>query len=126
MQASCCLCLISVYQDEPFLSLKEVILENQTAVLDSCFLQGHNPSDSSKQNFDEIEVCSAKFGPTFCPSPSSQDPELYHLMITAAKAFTCPLIPSGIVSIRTATRCWLLSHQCQEVVVNALKKSVLF
>lgn len=53
------------------------------------FLQDLIPQNSSKQIFEEATVCSPEVQHcdlAFRPPPCSQDPELSHLMINAAKA----------------------------------------
>ena len=76
-------------QEEPFLSLKEVISENQAALLDSSSVQDHNPWHSSKHIPEEPKFCSPEVQgstPAFSIAPSSLDPELKHCIITAVKA----------------------------------------
>lgn len=46
-------------------------------------------SDTNNEIFEEVKVCSPEIQRCdliFCPPPSSQDPELYHFMVTTAKA----------------------------------------
>ena len=53
------------------------------------YFQHHIPQDSSKQIPEMAKVCSPEIQACdlpFCFVPSSQDPKLHHLMVTAAKA----------------------------------------
>ena len=131
LQASCCLCLILTWGGL-FLSLEEMILENQTALLDSSSSQDHPPWASSKQTPEyakvsslEIQGCDA----AFCLVPLSQDPELRHLVVTAVKA-----APSFHIHDPFFLACkqqvqqnishhWPLDHLCQ--VLSDLKDSWL-
>lgn len=65
------------------MSWEKVILENQPALLDS-FL-GQYPRDSPNQVPEQAKVTWLLIF-IFCLFPFSEDPELYHLMITAGKA----------------------------------------
>lgn len=67
----------------PFLRLEE-ILEYQP-LLSWAVSDGILPSRS----LERLKVCSPEVqgcGPAFCPGPSSQEPELHQLTVTAAKA----------------------------------------
>ena len=66
--------------------------------------------------------------PTYCPASSTRDPELHHLIVTAAKAalslhisnqsfFVC----KHKVHKHTLPR-WLLHHLHQKVIISALKE----
>lgn len=93
--------------DEPFLSLKEVILELYPHVLDSSPLQGHMPWVSSKQVPEHPKVFPPEAqdcDPAFCLVPSSGS-WLCLLMATAfTLTFTSPNSPSMFVSVRSSSQ----------------------
>lgn len=77
--------------------MEEVILENQPALLDSSSLQGCLPWDFSKQVSEGVPVCFPEVqgcDPAICFASPSQNPDVFHLMITVAKAATKPPIPN--------------------------------
>lgn len=75
-------------------------------------------------------LLSNRCDPAICSVIFSQDPDLYHLMITAVKAATDPytqLVPPGL-SVSGPTEylfSWLLDHLCQEVIVYSCIGNVL-
>ena len=73
-------------QDEPFFSLEEVILKKQPALLDPSSLPQTIPHRILPSRSNWAPLKSRVVMLLFALFPSSQDPELHHLMVTAAKA----------------------------------------
>ncbi|KAK4828649.1 hypothetical protein QYF61_000297 [Mycteria americana] len=91
-------------------------------------IQGLIPWDSFKQIFEEDKVCSPEVlgcELAFHAPPCPQEPELHHLMVTAAKAAFDLHIPSepivvGEYEIQQSTPShWLFYHLEEEVIANA-------
>ena len=107
-----------------------MILKYYPAFLDPSSLQRLIPWDFSKQIPEEATVCSPEVQGcdlTFCPAPSSQDPELHHLTVTITKVpFDLHILSEAFLICeyevqQSTSPHWLLFHLCQEIIINALQ-----
>lgn len=115
---------LPAHQGALILSLVEVILENQPALLCPSSLQGHitwDPPEPAKVCSPEIWGCD----PAFCPALSSQDLEFHHAQSLQPRlplTFTSLTSSSLFVSMRSRRfPCWVLSHSSY-VSINTFHK----
>ncbi|GAB0184060.1 hypothetical protein GRJ2_000871300 [Grus japonensis] len=90
------------------------------------------PWDSSKQVFEKTKAFSPEvqgYELAFHPPSWPQDPELQHLMVTAAKAaFDLHVLSELLLAVeyevqQSTTPHWLLYQLEEKVIINALQES---
>lgn len=128
-QASRVFALFLALWDGPFLSLEEMILASQPALLDFS-LKDHLPSESSEQVPKQAKVCSPEDlgrDRAICLAPSSQDTETPSPHRHHSKGCPQPYHPQSVLPCPQvwgpAEPHWLLHHLCQAVIMNTAPKS---
>ena len=71
--------------------MEEVTFKQRPALLDARAFESPGPRDSSQELLEEAKVSPPEvqgFDPAYRPASSTQDPELNHFMVTAAKSIS--------------------------------------